>query len=271
MPTRRHTPTRSITLLRCAILLLTTPRLHAQSPAATAAFNNYAAAVEFRLAQQHRNPSSFLATNLNDPATANRLRNGELLITELTPTGGAQLPGALLHHWRATAFAPGAAPAAFDRLMRDFNAYPQHFAPEVLTAHTLAQPQPNQLLATMRIRQHHILTVVLDATYAVDFATPDGAHGYTVSRSTRIDEIASPSTPAEHALTPADAHGFLWRQNTYWSYVARDGGLYLELESVSLSRGIPRGLGWAVQPFIESIPRESLEFTLHSAVTALRK
>jgi hypothetical protein len=31
---------------------------------------------------------------------------------------------------------------------------------------------------------------------------------------------------------------------------------------VSLSRRIPIGLGWLIDPFVTSIPRESLEFTL---------
>ena len=63
----------------------------------------------------------------------------------------------------------------------------------------------------------------------------------------------------------------MWRLNTYWSYEERDGGLYLQIESVSLSRSIPTGLGWAIGPFVESVPRESLEFTLHKTCEALKK
>ena len=70
---------------------------------------------------------------------------------------------------------------------------------------------------------------------------------------------------------PSEEHGFLWRLNTYWSYEERDGGLYMQVESVSLTRAIPTGLGWAVGPFVESVPRESLEFTLRAACNALRE
>ncbi len=122
----------------------------------------------------------------------------------------------------------------------------------------------------MRVRQRHVLTVVMDTTYDVTFSSLDPQHGSSISRSTRIAEIASPGTSTEHILPATEEHGFLWRQNTYWSYEQRDGGLYLQIESVSLSRSIPRGLGWAVQPFIQSIPRESLEFTLRSTLNALR-
>jgi hypothetical protein len=121
------------------------------------------------------------------------------------------------------------------------------------------------------VRQQHVITVVLDTTYDVTFAKLDEQHGYSISRSTRVSEIKSPGTPNERALSPSEEHGFLWRLNTYWSCEQRDGGLYMQIESVSLTRSIPSGLAWAIRPFVESVPRESLEFTLRAASGALRK
>ena len=199
-----------------------------------------------------------------------RLRQGELIIEQLTPATGAEFSGALLHHWRGTAFAPGAKAADFERLMQDFNAYPQHFSPQVLQARVIAQQ-----------RRPHA---------GVDARAPAARHhggdGYdlrhhlsggwtrstaTASRAARGSPRSTPpGTSAERALNAGEEHGFLWRLNTYWSYEERDGGLYLQIEAVSLTRSIPRGLGWAIRPYIESIPRESLEFTLRSACNALR-
>jgi len=123
----------------------------------------------------------------------------------------------------------------------------------------------------MRVRQRHVLTVVMDTAYDVTFARLDPLHGYSISRSTQITEIDSPGTRHERELTSSEEHGFLWRLNTYWSYEEHDGGLYMQIESVSLTRSIPTGLGWAIGPFVESVPRESLEFTLRSTCNALRK
>jgi hypothetical protein len=240
------------------------------SPAAVNAFNAYVRTVESRLADQHRAANSFLAPVPSGSQGQARLRRGESIIEQLTPSTGADLPGALLHHWRGTMFVPGARAQDFERLMMDFNAYPQHYSPQVMRAKLLAQ-QKDQLQATMRVRQRHVLTVVMDTTYDIVYGRLDAQHGYSISRSTQISEIDSPGTAGEHALSPSQAHGFLWRLNTYWSYEERDGGLYLQIESVSLTRSIPLGLGWAIQPFIESVPRESLEFTLRSTCIALRK
>jgi hypothetical protein len=246
--------THKLALLVGALLLLRAPRLFAEaSPVALAAFNTYARTVESRLARQHQSLENFL-TLPTDPAELTRLRSGQLLIEKITtPT----TPDALLHHWRATAFVPNATAVDFERLLQNFSAYPHNFAPQIVST-TVLSHTPTDTIVRLRTRQHHVITVVLDTTVDVTFATLDPTHGYSISRSTRVDEIS-----------PAGDNGFLYRLNTYWTYEQRDGGLYLQIESLSLTRSIPRGLAWAVQPYLESIPRESLVFTLTSARNAL--
>ncbi len=256
-----------LTLLLGALLLFRAPRLFAEpSLAAVAAFNTYTHTVESRLARQHRTSDIFLALP-GDPATRAQLRSGQILIEQLTTPA---TPDALLHHWRATAFVPNAGVPGFEHLLQDFSAYPHNFAPQIVSTTILSRTSTGTI-ARLRTRQHHVITVILDTTVDVTFASLDAAHGYSISRSTRIDEIASPGTPSEHVLSASDDHGFLYRLNTYWSYEQRDGGLYLQIESISLTRDIPRGLAWAIQPYLESIPRQSLVFTLTSARDALEK
>ncbi|MGA3371991.1 MAG: hypothetical protein ABSC48_09540 [Terracidiphilus sp.] len=258
--------------LMLPLFLMAAPQCVAAEPAAAAvsSFNSYINTVESRLAQQHRSQNGFLAPLTSGQESELRLRRGELIVEKLTPSTGADLPGAMLHHWRGTAFAAGAKAADFERLMRGFSAYPQHFSPQVLQARVQAQHE-DRFQVWMRVRQRHILTVVMDTAYDVTFGRLDARHGYSISRSTNISEIDSPGTRGERALDAKEEHGFLWRQNTYWSYEERDGGLYMQIESVSLTRSIPTGLGWAIGPFVESVPRESLEFTLRATCDALRR
>lgn len=247
-------------------------RCEAPAPA-TAAFSTYVGKVESRLNRQHRSMNGFLASSGSGARTDARLRNGEVIIEHMTPANEADLSGALLHHWRGSAFVRGATVADFERLMKNFSGYPQRFSPQVVQAQVLSPHDgriPDQFTAMMRVRQHHVITVVMDTNYDVTFGRLDGQHGYSISRSTRISEIGSPGTTHEHALTGGEAHGFLWRQNIYWSYEEREGGLYMQVESISLTRAIPAGLGWIVRPYVESVPRESLEFTLRAACNALK-
>lgn len=251
------------------VLFVGSSRLFAEpSAAAVAAFNTYVSRVEARMGRQHGSQKDFVA--LAGTLSEERLRRGELVVEQLTPASGADAPGALLHHWRGTAFVPGGKGADFERLLRDFNAYPQYFSPEVVQAKVLTRGD-DRLQAEMRVEQKHVITVVMDSSYDVTFARLDAQHGYSISRSVRISEIDAPGTNRERALSSSEEHGFLWRQNTYWSYEERDGGLYVQIESVSLSRAIQAGLGWALRPYVESVPRESLEFTLRSARNAMQK
>jgi hypothetical protein len=272
MKPRSSTYCRKVTL-GCLLLLVTSSRpLPAQpASAAVSAFHAYAQQVESRLARQHQSGDTFLAFTAPDPLNeAACLRSGELIIQQLTPSAGAEVSGSLLHHWRGTAFVSGAKAADFERLTQDFKAYPQHFSPQVLQARLIAQ-NGDRLQARMRVRQQHVVPVVLDTTYDITYGRLDDQHGYSISRSTRIDEIYGAGTSAERALNADEEHGFLWQLNTYWSYEEKDGGLYLQIEAVSLTRSIPHGLGWMIRPYVESIPRDSLEFTLRSACNALRK
>jgi hypothetical protein len=240
------------------------------TPAAVSSFNTYVSAVEARLGQQHRSQDTFLPLVASASQNEQRLPREQLIIEDLTPPTRAEVSGALLHHWRGTAFVPGAKAVNFDRLLTDFNAYPQRFYPQVLQARVLTR-QNGHCQALIRVRQKHVISVVMDTTYDVTFGRLDAQHGYSTSRSTRISEIDSPGTDRERALTSNEEHGFLWRLNTYWSFEERNGGLYIQLESISLSRSIPPGLGWILRPYVESVPRESMEFTLRSARNAIQK
>jgi hypothetical protein len=265
----------AVVFLLLSMSVVLAPRRSCAEPTsqATTAFNMYVAAVEARLMEQHRSQDTFLAGAALTPPIAQRLHSGEPIIERVVEPSphltADDFPGALLHHWRGTAFAPGVKAADFERELKDFDAYPQRFAPQVLQAKVLSQ-RDGHVVASMRVRQKHVITVVLDTTYDVVFGQLNARDGYSASRSTSIHEIDSAGTSQERVLDAKEEHGFMWRQNIYWTYEERDGGLYIQIESVSLSRSIPTGLGWAVRPFVDSIPRESMEFTLRAACKAVR-
>ena len=75
----------------------------------------------------------------------------------------------------------------------------------------------------------------------------------------------------ERKLPPGTGHGFLWKLDSYWRFEERDGGVYLECQAVSLTRDVPAGLGWLIDPIVRNLPRESLVNTLRATRTALAK
>lgn len=276
LPAARPPVPRGRTAFLVLIVVAAAAAAHAVEPtaAAIAGFNSYIAALESRLDRQHKSADGFVVSVLSDPDNLAKLKRGETVVERIRDPDTPELPGATLYHWRGTAFVPGATVADYERVIEDFNNMPRTYAPEIVRAKLLDrrnQGGKTFIRAWYRVKQHHILTVVMDISYDVVLARLDAQHGYSASRSTRITEIADAGTADEHPMSGAEEHGFLWRLYAYWSYEERDGGLYMQIESVSLARSIPAGVSWAVKPFVESVPRESLEFTMQATSKALRR
>lgn len=235
------------------------------------AFDTYAASVERRLAQQHADPDVYLAS-LNSTATQRaelerQLRGGDLRM-EPVNGGTRSVAGGLLHHWRGAAFVPDGHATDMVALLRDYNRLSTYYAPEVESSRLVAE-RAGVATVAMRFKKQLIVPIVLDTRYDVHMGMTGERAGYSISRSTHIWEVDNPGTPKEHRMTEGDDDGFLWRLNTYWSFVEVPGGLLIECEAISLTRDVPAGLGWLVSPVIQDMPRDSLKFTLTATRNAL--
>jgi hypothetical protein len=167
------------------VLAASTHSAMAQAASVTSAYDAYVDNVEARLVRQHHSQQTFLNPIVLGPQNNMHLRAGEVIIEQLTPPADPAFAGTLLHHWRGTVFAPGATVADLERFLKDFDAYPQDFYPQVLQARLIGH-RGDVFEASMRVRQQHVLTVVMDATYNVTFGQPDASRGYSNSRSTKI-------------------------------------------------------------------------------------
>jgi hypothetical protein len=224
-------------------VLLIAAQSHAAhlSPAANRDFDRYVATVEARLILQRSSLKS------------------RTIRVEPVDGGSSQLDGALLHHWRGSAFVAGADRQEMLALLRDYEHFPTYYAPEVVSARLVGG------MLAMRMRKQSIIPVVLDAEFEVQDGLDGDAAGYSFSRSTHIRQIR------EQRRTEGEDDGFLWRLNSYWSFVQVRDGLVIECEAVSLTRDIPSGLGWLIAPIVKQLPRSSLEVTLNATKNALNK
>ncbi len=240
------------------------------SPSAERAYDTYVANLEARLARQHARPETYLAVltaNAVDPKFERPLAPGDM---QVEPVNGGtwQTPGALLHHWRGTAFIPNATPAEMLAVLRDFSHFSRHYAPQVVSARALTDDGQTATLA-VRFREQRVVTVVLDGEYKVESRLSGRDRGYSISRSLHFWQVDNPGTVRERHRLEGEDDGFLWRLNSYWSFTKVHGGLQIECEAVSLTRDVPMGLGWLVTPVIADLPREELELTLRATRKAL--
>jgi hypothetical protein len=258
-----------LAVVAAAIGISGTNLLNAQQSSTTEAFNRYVATAEARISKDRN--SSFLRLESLDPsdqaAMMRQLRAGEIVIEKQGNTP-VQIPNGLIHDWVGTVFLPGATVAQVIALVRDYNHTANYYSPDVMQS-SLISANGDDLQVFMRLRKHKVITVVLDTEYEVHYGRLDAEHQYSVSRSRRVSEIVDPGTANEHPLAAGQDHGFMWRLNSYWAFEERNDGVFVQCEAISLTRDIPEGLGWMIGPFVNSIPRESLQFTLDATRKAL--
>lgn len=92
---------------------------------------------------------------------------------------------------------------------------------------------------------------------------------YIMSQAVQVKEIADYGQPNEHLFSESRRPGYVWRQIGIERLEERDGGVYIELETVVLSRGIPPGLRWLVKPLADELPRRLMLNVLNDTRTAI--
>jgi hypothetical protein len=244
-------------------------------PEAVQGFDRYVQLTERRMQTELRRGAAFLWVDGLPEARRNsvyeQLQSGEVVSGRIkTRDSSSELhtPAALIHHWVGTVFIPGASLQQVLTLLEDYDHHAAYFGPEVAKSKTL-EHTGNDFKVYLRLARRKIVTVVLDSEYEVHYEQLDAARAQSRSYSTRIAEVEHAGDPREVQLKPGDDHGFLWRLNSYWRFFETGRGVYVQCEAVSLTRDIPTGLTWLIAPFIESIPKESLEFTLRSTRAAV--
>jgi hypothetical protein len=231
-------------------------------PQTVAAFNRYVRLTEARIAAEQEEGQPFLHGAPN-PA---RLRKGELVIQRLTTRERGKeidIPDGLAHHWIGTAFVPGATVDQAVALLQDYDRHAEIYKPNVARSKVLSR-DGDSFRVSLRFFMKQVLTVVVNSEHDARFERRRPDRAASRIASTSIAEVENPGTPQEKEKPVGNDGGYLWRLNSYWRFLERDGGTYIQCESISLTRGIPTGFGWLIGPFVNSIPRETLTFTLET-------
>ena len=228
-------------------------------PRTLEAFNAYMRKAEARLESQARS-SEFLWVD-RAPGRKRQALEGKVLAEPFAGSGEVEIEDGLIHDWIGALFIPGATLDQTLKFVEDYDNHKNFYKPDVLDSKTLSR-DGDQFKVYLRLLKKKVLTVVLNTDHDIRYIRLDANRAYSRSYSTRIAEVDNPGKPGERELQPGKDHGFLWRLNSFWRFEQRDGGVYVECEAVSLTRDVPTGLGWMINPIIRTLPKESLAATL---------
>lgn len=240
------------------------------------AFRRYTRLTEQRMLEEVDEAGAFL--HLGHLPEAERrpimakLRRGELYMTEMetrTAEGDeVEIDDGMIHHWLGAVFIPDVRVDEVLALVQDYDRHDRIYGPDVQQARILER-EGDEFRVFMRFRKKKVITVVVDTIHAVRYERPAPDRAYSLSRTTEVHEVENPGEPDERQIPEGEGRGFLWRLDSYWRFLEADGGVYVESESVSLTRTIPLLLRWLVAPFVNDVPRESLAFLLETTRSEL--
>ncbi len=239
------------------------------------AFDHYIRVTEDRMAEELNDGRAFLwldgfAEPQRDKLNV-QLRQGEIIVERLETLEKEKrirVPSGLIHHWVALGFIPGTTLQQVLALLQDYDHHEVIYKPDVLRSKLLIA-DGNRFKVYMRLHQKAVITAVFNAEFNVSYFPVDESRVYSRSYSTRIAEVENADRSNEREKPIGRDRGFLWRLYSYWRFQEKDGGVYVQLESVALSRSVPALLAWVVNPLLKSIPREYLSRLLTSTRIAI--
>jgi hypothetical protein len=246
-----------------ALLMLMTPLLAPAvelKPNTLHAFEGYIATAEAEMDRYITQENKFLVLDESAAHTA-RARNGETVIEHLGESSMVKVPSGLIHDWIGAIFVPGATLDEAMTFVQDYGAHEDYYGPEVIQSRLISH-NGDDFHIYYRLLKKKVLTVVLDTEHEVKYERIDDRRVRSRSYATRISEVKNAGKKNESFLPDGRGGGYLWRLNSYWKFEERDGGVYVELRAISLTRGIPTGTGWIVKPIVKDMPRVSIDGTL---------
>jgi hypothetical protein len=233
-----------------------------------AAWEAYVATTEARIASELASHRGFFASDFSPDRKTVReaVTRGEIVPREMSTrdeSGQAlQVPAGTVAHWRGAVFVRG---VSLDALLHRVQ-HPDEGGPlpdDVVSMRVLNRAQDRLTLA-MRVTRSKIVTATYDTVHLATYRRHGPTRASSASVSTKVAEVVDAGTASERVLGEGEGRGFLWRMNSYWRYEEVRGGVIVELESLTLSRSIPMGLGVVVEPIVNRIARESMIRTLSS-------
>jgi hypothetical protein len=245
-------------------------------PETDAAFQHYVSVTEAQMDDDVRLNRFLVIDRLPDfqrKQAYDQLQQGEVYIEELHTRENQHpihIPSGLIHHWVGVIFVPNSTASQVEAVLHDYDDEAVIYKPDIRKAKLIEQNGDDSKIY-LQFYSRTIVTVVLNAYFTVVEKQLGAKRIQSVSRSTRVAEVANWDGPDEHERPDGGDHGYMWRLNSYWRIEEKDGGAYVENESITLTRTVPPLLEWLIGPLTKSIPHDVLVHTLTNTRKAVVK
>lgn len=233
------------------------------------AFDAYVREAEAAIGQAGRGEVPFLWSD-GSPERMRALRGGKTIAELWAGDRPVKVPDGLIHDWIGATRVCAVSVGDILAVVQDYDNHKTIYKPEVMDS-GLIQRAGNDFQIYLRLLEKKVITVILDTYHDVHYFPVNPLRWCCRSFTTRISEVENAGKPGEFHRLPGTGYGFLWRLRSYWRFEEREGGVDVECRAISLTRDIPKGLGWIIEPMVMKLPRDSLRATLEATRKAFSR
>ena len=253
-----------------SLLFLTPVRGATLKPDTVKAWDQYIEAANLRIRDRCKPGRSFLWMD-EAPDRVAKVRQGKPVVSKAAANTPMAVPSGLIHDWIGVVFI---ADTTMDRVLpvvRDYGRYKEYYRPGVIDSKPVALSDQEDRFSMVLANKALFRTIALDTDYISTRVELDPRRSYSIARTTRVQEIADYGAAGQHALPEDEGTGLIWRLFAVTRLQERDGGVYVEIEAIALSRDIPVSLRWLIDPIIQRVAKaslaQSLEQTRHAVLS----
>ncbi len=232
------------------------------------AWDEYIQGTDSRMKQRLAGTTTFLWID-ESPGRRERVHQGEILVQPVNKDSPEKVPQGLIHDWLGAVFIPNASINSVFAILDDYGRYDRFYNPAVSNAELLDVLGATRRFSLVLAEKAPFVNAAIASDFTSQTIQIDKQHWYTVTYSTRIQQIDSYGQAGEHELPPDKGAGYIWRLYSIERFEDRDGGVYAELEAIALSRNIPFEFQWLVKPILQHLPRNSMVATLQKTREAV--
>jgi hypothetical protein len=237
------------------------------APETKAAWDAYLQAANAAMQARLQPGAHFLWLD-DEPDRAEDFRTKGPYIAPMSRQIPKKVPHGLIHDWLGVDFVPDAKIEDILLVLRDYDHYKEMYRPGVIDSMSRGSDGAKDLFFMRLVNKSVVAKTALDTECEVSYIRVDDHHWYGFSNTTHIREIDKFGTPAERTLPEDRGTGLIWRLSSITRLEERDGGVYVELEAIALSRDIPAAFRLFVTPIVRRVSRDSLATSLHQTKVA---
>jgi hypothetical protein len=172
------------------------------------------------------------------------------------------VPSGLVHHWTGTIFIANARMHHLLTVLQDYNAYAEFYKPAVVASKLLSHTPVEYNYRLKFVQKGFGVKAGLLGEFRTTYTQLNSGAGYSVTEATSLVELRNLEGHDEQPLSPEASHGYVERVFTIVKYRESGGGVWVELETLTLSRGVPSSVRWLIAPIIQRFSRQVMTDTL---------